>query len=142
MAEHLTSQERARANALRFVWRTLWRKARKAARYKGRHFFRLSPSLQAVHDLGGYGPPAVRALVAREAGDGAWPRLDLVLYRAWRAHLVAGGSVAWGSWRAGNIERSRALQAIALAARKGARGHDLIECGAAVLRAWAETVRR
>lgn len=126
-----------------FIWRTFWRKARTALRDRARYaatprIGELPRPLQEVYDLGGVGPLAVLALLARERGEGAWPRLDLARWRSWRAYRAAGGRLGWVEFRRDPFVRAVAMQAMAVARRAGAppAGPALVEAGTEVMRRW------
>lgn len=103
--------------AARFIWRTFWRKARRHANGltgpwpRSKH-----ANLAALEALGGMAPVAVRTWYVRNAGGGAWPRLDLVLFKAW---LLAGRPCgSWGAFKRTPGARAAALQKLAAQRRR------------------------
>ncbi len=58
-------------------------------------------------------------LRARAYGDGAWPRMDVVHWRAWNFCGRPGGS--WEAHKRSWPERARCMQLLAAAVRRGER---------------------
>lgn len=83
---------------------------------------------------------AVDALLAREAPDPMTVcdvRVRLGDWRAWRAHVLAGGSTPLCAWRGAAAARAMAWQALAAARRRGVpQGVGLAAAAAEILRGW------
>jgi hypothetical protein len=115
----------ARATPAGFVWCTFWRKAREAAHglEHGRRDLAVSSTrreqlLARVVALEGLGPVAVACWRAREHGEGAWPRLDVLLFKAW---VLAGRPGTWPAFKRDMPARAAAMQRLAAARRREAR---------------------
>lgn len=138
-----------RRTPMGFVWSTMWRKARAARsgrRASGHAPMTSVARLAALRALGGLAPLAVDALTARELGDSLENCRDarnshMALWRAWRAHVLAGGSRTWAEFDAFPPcpERVVAMQALAAARRAGApHDHTLPRFAADLLVRWGQ----